>query len=105
MAVIRSTVGKGLFAIAWVGTLALALIDIGFVRSIVISIAARGQASFYSGVVIGQVTVIIGALLFLAYMIISGEYYWKHAGTARSWNLLGRTYVVLLLIPILEYFM
>jgi len=105
MADIRNIVGKVFFAVAWVGSLVLALVDIGFVRSIVFAIYARVQGGYYPAVVMGQVVTIICAILFLAYMVVSGEYYRKHAGEAKSWLYLGRTYVVLLLIPVLEYFM
>jgi hypothetical protein len=105
MAEIRRIVGKGLFAIAWVGSLALALVDIGFLRSIVFAIFARAHGGYYPAVFTGQVVTIIGAVLFMAYMTISGEYYLKHWGESKSWTYLGRTYIVLLLIPVLEYFM
>lgn len=105
MAVIRNSAAKLLTAAAWLGTLALALVDIYFVREIVWSIAARFQPKFYSAVLTGQIVVMISAILFIAYLIVSGEYYFRHAGESKAWWIMGRTYVVLLLIPILAYFM
>jgi hypothetical protein len=105
MAVVRSTAVKVLTALAWLGTLALAMMDIYFVREIVFAIAARLRGDFYPIVLLGQSVTVIGGILFVVYMIVSGEYYYKHAGEQKAWTYLGRTYVVLLLIPILEYFM
>jgi hypothetical protein len=105
MAKIRNTVGKGLFAVAWVGSLAIALVDIYFLREIVWAILARFQPGYYPGVLTGQVVIVIGAILFLAYLVISGEYFFRHAGESKAWLIMGRSYVVLLLIPILAYFM
>jgi hypothetical protein len=105
MAIVRSTAVKVLTALAWLGTLALAMVDIYFVREIVFAIAARVRGEFYPVVLLGQSVTVIGSILFIIYMIVSGEYYYKHAGEHKAWTYLGRTYVVLLLIPILEYFM
>jgi hypothetical protein len=105
MAIIRSFTTKFLTALAWVGTLVLAMVDIYFLREIVWAILARFQPGFYSGVLTGQVVTMVGAILFLIYMVISGEYYYRHAGEVRAWTIMGRTYVVLVLIPILAYFM
>jgi hypothetical protein len=105
MAAIRSSASKLLTALAWLGTVALAMVDIYFLREIVWAILARFSPSFYSGVLTGQIVVVIGAILFLAYLVVSGEYYFKHAGESRAWTILARTYVVLVLIPILAYFM
>jgi hypothetical protein len=105
MAVVRSTAVKVLTALAWLGTLALAMMDIYFVREIIFAISARLQGKFYPIILLGQSATVIGGILFVIFMIVSGEYYYKHAGEHKAWTYLGRTYVILLLIPILEYFM
>jgi hypothetical protein len=105
MAAIRNSALKLLTALAWVGSLALAMVDIYFLREIVWAILARFSPTYYSAVLTGQIVVVVGAILFLAYLVVSGEYYFKHAGESRAWTILARTYVVLLLIPILAYFM
>jgi hypothetical protein len=105
MAVIRSSAAKVLTAVAWLGSLLLALVDIYFLREIVWAILARFQPGYYSGVLAGQVVILIGAILFIIYLVASGEYFYRHAGESRAWIIMGRCYVVLILIPILAYFM
>ncbi len=40
---------------------------------------------YYPAVLVGQVTVFIGAIIWLAVMIISGEYHLRHPGERKSW--------------------
>jgi Na+/H+ antiporter NhaC len=44
---------------------------------------------YYAGVLFGQVTILIAAIIWLAAAVISGEFYMKHAGERKSWVMMA----------------
>jgi hypothetical protein len=90
--------------ILYLATLALGLLDIYFAREIVWAIYARFSTNTGPALLIGNSVVVILALVYLVFVVVSGEYHQKNVGQARSWKLFGGTFAVELFVPILAYF-
>lgn len=91
--------------IAWLGTVTLAIVDIFFIREIFWMLLARFRPGYLAAVFWGDVVVMVGAVAVMIYVILSGEHHIRQKDPARSWRNLGKAYLVLLLIPIVAYFM
>ncbi len=90
--------------ILYLATLALGLLDIYFAREIVWAIYARFSTSTGPALLIGNGVVVILALVYLVFVVLSGEYHRNKVGQVDSWKLFGQTLAVELFIPILAYF-
>ena len=90
--------------ILYLATLGLGLLDIYFAREVVWAIYARFSTSSGPALLIGNSGVVILALVYLVFVVLSGEYHRKNAGQVGSWMLFGQTLAVELFIPILAYF-
>ncbi len=91
--------------ILWAATMALGMVDIYFVREIFFAIYARFSTEGRSAAVMGNAIVVIGAIVFVGFAVLTSEYHLKHVGERSSWDLLARTLIVELAIPFMAYFM
>lgn len=89
--------------VLWIATSALGLLEIYLVQEMMLRIYARFGRDYFSGVTIRNVTVLILALLYIAFAVGSGEYHSRRVGQRSSWRLFGWTIVVQLAILILCY--
>lgn len=79
-----------LTALLWLATSAIGLSAIYYLHAASILIYdALGGNEYRVGVLIGQVTVLVGALLWIASVIVSGEFHLKHAGERKSWVIIA----------------
>lgn len=87
----------------WLITSALGLVEVGLSREIAYGIYLRFAGDAAVGIMIGQFTLVLMALLWLAYVFGSGEYHWRHAGQPGSWTILIWAVAIELLILILYF--
>jgi hypothetical protein len=102
---VRIILAKLLATFLYVATLAFGLLDVYFVREIVWAIYVRFSNEVKPAVLIGDLTIFIMAIVYMAFVIITGEYHFKHAGESKSWRLFSNTFAVEFFIPILAFFM
>jgi hypothetical protein len=91
--------------ILWVVTVVIGLVDVYFAREIFWAVYARFSTETHLAAFLGDVVLIIGALVFLGFVIMTSEYHVKHVGKHESWDLFTRTLVVEMAIPLLAFFM
>jgi hypothetical protein len=73
----------------WLLTAAVGLAAVYYLHALAIYVYDTFIGNEYRvGVLIGQMTVIIAAVIWLAAVVISGEYHLKHAGSAKSWRII-----------------
>jgi hypothetical protein len=95
-----------LFALVlWAATMALGMADIYFCREIFFAIYARFSTEGRPALVMGNIIVVLGAIVFVGFVVLTSEYHLKHVGEHSSWDLFTRTLVVELAIPFMAYFM
>lgn len=105
MARIRFISARILAAVLYLATLAFGILDIYFVREIVWAIYARFSTQAGPAILIGDITVLILAIAYMAFVVLTGEYHLKHAGQSNSWRLFSNTFAIEFFIPILAFFM
>lgn len=101
---IKSSLTGVVALILYLATLALGLLDIYAGREITWAIYARFSTSAGPALLIGNSVVVILALVYLGFVVVSGEYHRKNVGQARSWKLFVGTFAVEFFVPILAYF-
>ena len=102
---VRFILARILALALYLTTLAFGLLDIYFVREIVWAVYVRFSTEQAPAIVIGDVVLFIMAIVYLAFVIITGEYHIKHAGRSESWRLFSTTFAIEFFIPILAFFM
>lgn len=100
-----SVLPRVLALILWVITLILGLYDIYFSREIFYSLYARFSTTPQPAVLMGNALIVVLAILYIGFVILTGEYHLKHVGKPESWKLFYQTFIVQLFIPFLAYFM
>lgn len=83
----------------WLVTVALGIVDIYFLREIFFGIYARLGSDVAAMALWGNVTVVIGAIAAVGFILWSSEYHRKRIGKHESWDLFAWTLVVELAIP------
>jgi hypothetical protein len=86
-------------------TLVLGLWDIYLLREIFLVIYAQFSYEVGLASVMGMVVVLILALVYLGFIVITAEFHRKHFAQPESWRLFAQTLIVLVIIPIIAYFM
>lgn len=105
-------IGTALIAFAlWLVTAVVGLYEIVLIRDMVVRVYARffGDdrvygADYWGGVALGQVLVVIMAIVWIGLVIGAGEYHYKHFGQPKSWRLFARVIAVELAILVLALF-
>lgn len=87
----------------WLVTIVLGLVEIYFFRQVVLEIYMRFSMATAPADLLGYVVVFLGALVWLAYVIVSMEHLWKTSGRAISWSLFSWAIAIELLILILYF--
>jgi hypothetical protein len=100
---VKSWVTGVVVFLLWLATAALGLVVVGLSREIVYGIYAAFFTDPALMGALGQGMLIFMAVLWLAYVIGSAEYHWKHAGQQSSWNILGWAVAIELLLLILYF--
>ena len=97
--------------ILWAFTAILGLFEIVIIRDMVLRVYARffasGQAygaDYWGGVALGQVLVVILAIVWIGLVLGAAEYHYKHFGQPKSWRLFARVIAVQLAILVLAVF-
>lgn len=88
----------------WLATIALGVVDVYFVREIFFGVYARLSRATRPAVLLGDALVVLAAIGFVAFIVISTEYHRKHFGQHGSWDLFAWTLVVELAIPFIAVF-
>ncbi|GAB4563816.1 MAG: hypothetical protein Kow0047_13030 [Anaerolineae bacterium] len=94
-----------LTGLLWLVTVVVAALEIMVVREIVLRIFAlvmdltvgireRYGAPYWTGLTLGHFVVLICGLAWVAFTVGTGEYHYRHAGTTRSWRVLGWTIAI-----------
>jgi hypothetical protein len=105
MEMLRNTIlPRALAFILWVVTVVIGLVDIYFAREIFWAVYARFSTESNLAAALGDVVLIVGALIFLGFVIMTSEYHVKHVGKHESWDLFTLTLVVEMAIPLLAFF-
>ena len=91
--------------ILWVVTVILGIVDIYFAREIFFALYARFSTEAGPAVAIGDVIIVVAALIYLGFVVMTSEYHLKNVGKHESWDVFTRTLVVELAIPFLAFFM
>lgn len=89
--------------VLWIATCALGLLEVYLVLQMVGRIYARFGSSYWSGVTIDNATLLILALLYIAFAVGTGEYHQKRVGQRNSWRLFGWTMGIQVVILVLCY--
>lgn len=103
-----------LAGVLWLASVAFAIIEIVFVRNLVL----RGYAwavswvdptrqpyddAFWGGVTLSNLVVLLAAVVVVVLAVGSGEYHAKHVGTRSSWRLFGWVFAIELAIFLLAW--
>jgi len=91
--------------ILWVVTVILGIVDIYFAREIFFALYARFSTEARPAAAIGDVIIVVAALIYLGFVVMTSEYHLKNVGKHESWDVFTRTLVVELAIPFLAFFM
>jgi hypothetical protein len=86
-------------------TLVLGLWDIYLLREIFLVIYAQFSYEVALASTLGMVVVLILALVYLGFVLITFEYHRKYFGQTESWRLFTQTLIVQIIIPIIAFFM
>jgi len=94
--------------VLWLATAALGLVEILFMRGIVMRAYTRfmgdpSRQSYWTAVNLGMWATVILAILYVAFVIGSAEYHRSRVGQRSSWKLFGWTIAVELLILFLYF--
>ncbi len=90
--------------VLWLATVALGIVDVYYVREIFFGVYARLSREARSALLIGDILVVLAAIGFVAFIVISTEYHRKRFGKHESWNLFAWSLVVELAIPFIAVF-
>lgn len=97
--------------VLWAITAILGMFEIVVIRDMVLRVYARffGDdrafgADYWAGVALGQVLVVILAIVWIGLVIGAAEYHCKYFGQPKSWRLLARVIAVELAILVLALF-
>jgi hypothetical protein len=93
-----------LAVLLWLATVILGLADIYFALQIFVTVYARFFNDPGPAGVLYYVLLLILPLIYLAVIVLTGEYHLKHAGQPGSWRLFAQTLAVLIAIPLLAFF-
>jgi hypothetical protein len=104
--------GTNLLAIVlWLATAALGGFDIYVVHEMAARVYARYFGSgvargsnYWESIALGNVIVLVLAVLWIGLVIGGGEYHAKYVGTRKSWRLFARTLGVELAVLVLALF-
>jgi heme/copper-type cytochrome/quinol oxidase subunit 2 len=105
-------VGTALLTVVlWAVTSVVGLVEIVIVRAMVVRVFARFFADeraygtdYWGSVALGQVLVVILAIVWIGLVIGAGEYYYKYLGQPKSWRLLARVIAVEISVLVLAVF-
>ncbi len=94
--------------VLWLATAALGLVEILFMRGIVMRAYTRilgdpSRQSYWTAVNLGMWATLILAMLYLVFVIGSAEFHRSRVGQRSSWRLFGWTIAVELLILFLYF--
>ena len=94
--------------VLWLATAALGLVEILFIRGMVMRAYVRflgdsSRQSYWTAVNLGMWATLILALIYIAFVIGTGEYHRSRVGQRSSWKLFGWTIAVELLILLLYF--
>src|SRR5690606_29634972 len=88
----------------WLATAGLGLAAVYYLHSLSTLIyAVLGGREFWVGSLIGQVSAVIGGIIWLILIIVTGEYYLKHAGEKKTWKIIAYVLGAELLIILIGY--
>ncbi|MBE3145460.1 MAG: hypothetical protein IMZ61_16285 [Planctomycetes bacterium] len=105
MTPLKIFISKLLAVLLWLISLILGLADIDFFYQIIVSIFARFWPSqYWAATLTANVSVVVLALVFIAVVIITSEFHYKHAGEPASWKLFAQTIGSELVIPVVAFF-
>jgi uncharacterized membrane protein len=105
MAKYKNVLNAALTIILWLITLILGFLDIDFTRKIIESIFARFWANeYWTAVLVQNIAMLVMALGFIVFMVLTTEYHRKHVGESGSWKLFGQTLGIEILIPVIAFF-
>jgi hypothetical protein len=97
--------------VLWAFTAVLGMFEILVIRDMVLRVYARFFADdraygtdYWGGVALGQVVVVILAIVWIGLVIGAAEYHYKYYGQRRSWRLFARVIGVELAILVLALF-
>ena len=97
--------------VLWAFTAALGMFEILVVRDMVLRVYARFFADdwaygddYWGGVALGQVLVVILAIVWIGLIIGAAEYHYKYFGQPKSWRLFARVIGVELAVLVLAFF-
>jgi len=88
----------------WLAAIVLGIVDVYFVREIFFGVYAWLSREARPAVLIGDIIVVLAAIGFVAFIVVSTEYHRKHFGRHESWDLFAWTLVVELAIPFIAVF-
>ena len=91
--------------VLWLITVGLGMVDIYFARQIFFSIYGRFSTEGRPAIMWGNIIVVIGAIIFVGFVVMTSEYHIKNVGKHEAWDLFTRTLAVELAIPFIAYFM
>jgi hypothetical protein len=91
--------------VLWLATVALGIVDVYYVREIFFGVYARLSREARPALLIGDILVVLAAIGFVAFIVISTEYHRKRFGKHESWDLFAWTLVVELAIPFIAIFL
>ena len=105
MATIKILISRLLAILLWLISLILGLVNIDFFYQIIVSVFARiWPTRYWAAILTANVSVIILAIAFIAFLILTSEFHYKHAGEPASWKLFAQTIGAELVIPVAAFF-
>ena len=90
--------------VLWLATIVLGITDIYFIREIFFAVFARfSTREGRVAVMLGNLIVVIAAIVLVGFIVVSTEYHRKHLCKHESWDLFTRTLVVELAVPFIAF--
>lgn len=88
-------------AALYLATVAVGMLDVYFIRELFFVIYARLSQDNAPALFWSDVIVVLAAIGFVVFAIVTGEYHRKHYGERRSWRLFVWTLAVGLALPLI----
>lgn len=89
--------------LVWLGTGAIGLVEIFLARQTVVRIYGHYSNDVNVGTLVGNVTVVVSAVIWLAYVVMAGETAMRRLNKRESWTMFAWAFAIELLILILYF--
>ncbi|NLG96535.1 MAG: hypothetical protein GX491_04160 [Chloroflexi bacterium] len=89
----------------WLVSLGLSVAATYYIYALSILVySILGGSQFFAGILVGQVSALVSGMIWVALMIVTGEYYLKHIGEKKIWKIAATVIGIQLIIILVGLF-